>query len=100
MTASPMRRASWSSAALRFCDWDRKRLALERTADPYRSCSSDRSASLRASDAPTLKVATTRVSDRFACWPPGPPDVVTRSSTSSPGIVSRDRMNSEPSSWR
>ena len=41
----------------------------------------------------TSKDATTRVSDRFACWPPGPPDVVTRSAISSAGIVSRGRTS-------
>jgi hypothetical protein len=91
--------ASWSSAALRFCVWERKRLALERTTGPRDSFRRSFSASPSTPESSTRKVAMTLVSDRLACWPPGPPDVVTRNSISSAGIVRRGRTAREPSSF-
>ena len=91
--------ASWLSAASRFCFCDRNRLALERTTSPRRPSTRARCAPLSATESTTRKLAITRVSDRFACWPPGPPEVVTRRSISSAGMVRRGPTLSEPSSW-
>ena len=42
--------------------------------------------SLNAVDASTSNVASTREAVTFACWPPGPEDLLTRTSTSESGI--------------
>jgi len=49
---------------------ERNLLALERTTVPAFSRSSARSASLSTREVETWNEATTRVSDRLACWPP------------------------------
>src|SRR5579875_1898004 len=85
------RSASRSSAARRARASSRFRARLRsswataRSTGPARASTRRFWASLSAPDARTSNTATTRVSERCACWPPGPLEREKRSSTSSSG---------------
>ena len=71
--------------------WLRSSCATARTTGPARATTRRFWVSVSAVDASTSNTASTRVSDVFACWPPGPLDRETRSSTSVSGR-STDRV--------
>ena len=88
-TRSASRSASTtrSTASSRFRHWLRSSWAIARSTGPAlrttrRFCVSDSDR-----DASTSKTASTRVSDRCACWPPGPLEREKRSSISERGMT-------------
>ena len=83
-TASAARRASTSrsTASSRFRDWLRSSCATARRTGPARAITRFFWAGLSASEASTSRIASTRVSVRCACWPPGPLEREKRSSIS------------------
>ena len=86
--ASARRDPSRARASSRLRTCDRESAAPARTTGPSRSSSRARWRGPSDGDPTTSKRASTRVWARLACWPPGPPLVEVRSSTSSSGITS------------
>ncbi len=78
---------SRSTASSRFRHWLRSSCATARTTGPARLITRCFWMSVRAVDAATSKIASTLVSVRWACWPPGPLDRENRSSISDRGMA-------------
>src|SRR5205823_587410 len=76
---------SRSPASSRLRDWLRSSCATARRNGPARAITRRFCVSVSAFEASTSKTATTRVSDFCACWPPGPLERETCSSTSASG---------------
>jgi HAD superfamily hydrolase (TIGR01458 family) len=76
---------SRSVASSRLRHWLRSSCATARSVAPAFATARRFCASLSAEDPWTRKVASTRVSDVFACWPPGPLEREKRSSISLTG---------------
>ena len=83
-TASPRAifSLSRSSATSRLRACERESAAVARTTGPSRSSRRARCRGPSDVDASTSKRTSTRVSDVFACWPPGPPERDTSHSSS------------------
>src|SRR5439155_1536718 len=84
-SASRSAATSRSTASSRLRDWLRSSCATARRIGPARAITRRFCVSLSAFEASTSKTATTRVSDFCACWPPGPLERETCSSTSASG---------------
>src|SRR5918999_2641096 len=76
-----------SSASSRFRHWLRSSCATARSTGPARATTRRFCASVSAEEASTSKRASTRVSDFWACCPPGPLEREKRSSISARGMV-------------
>src|SRR4051794_3992762 len=76
-----------SSASSRLRAWLRASCATARTTGPQRDMMRAFCVSLRESEAPTSKIASTRDSVTLACWPPGPDERLVRSATSRSGTA-------------
>ncbi len=76
---------SRSTASSRFRHWLRSSWAIARRVGPTFACTRRFWASVSAEVASTSRIASTRVSAVFACWPPGPLERENRSSTSLTG---------------
>ena len=79
------RSTSLSTASSRFRHWLRSSCATARKTGPAFATTRRFWRSVRADEASTSKTASTRVSVRCACWPPGPLDREKRSSISRRG---------------
>ena len=88
---------SRSRASSRFRDCDRVSEAVARTTGPSRSSSRARWRGPSDGESSTRNDTSTRVSDRLACWPPGPPEVVVRHSSSSLAIAQLGVTRRNPS---
>ena len=70
-------------------DCEREPPSLMRIVGPSLEMRRSRITSSKADDAPMSKRSSTRVLLRLACWPPGPPDVSNRHSSSDSGMSNR-----------
>src|SRR6478736_4365279 len=88
-TRSATRSASTrrSTASSRFRHWLRSSCATARSTGPARAITRRFCTGVSADDLSTSNTASTRVSVRCACWPPGPLERENRSSISSRGRI-------------
>ena len=93
--AAANRARNRSNANSRFRSCERSSSATTRTTGPSAASSRARCTGPNDDDVETSNRTSTRVFERFACCPPGPPDAENRHSNSSKGIT-HDRVTRNP----